>query len=116
MSDLLSIADLPDGFDYPRGFVRVVELGLTGLEPWLIIQGETLRERHQGLRKRYPERVLVPFAVRQDRDDVACFDVDANRVAIVHDFADAGFERRAEFQDFYSWLRHAIEDLIEFQG
>ena len=34
MADLLSASDLPDGFDYPAEFVRLVELDLTNLEPW----------------------------------------------------------------------------------
>ncbi len=114
MADLLSLTDLPDGFEYPRGFVHVVELALTQLQPWWIIDGERLRERYEGLQKRYPARVLVPFAVRQDRDDVACFDVDRGRVSIVHDFAEPGYEQRDELPDFYAWLRQAIEDLIEF--
>jgi len=114
MADLLPLLDLPDGFSYPAEFVRVVELGLTSLEPWWVLEGETLRVRYQGLKERYPTRNLVPFARRQDNDDVACWDVSSGRVSVVHDFADAGFEQRAEYPDFYAWLRRAIEDLIEF--
>jgi hypothetical protein len=114
MTDLLSIDDLPEGFEYPREFIRVVELGLTNLEPWWIVQGQLLRDRFLGLRNRYPDRLLVPFAVRQDNDDVACWDIDQGNVAVVHDFASPGFERREEFAGFYDWLRHAIQDLIEF--
>lgn len=114
MADLLTIADLPQGFDYPAQFVRVVELGLTQLEPWWIIEGDLLRDRHRGLKSRYPDRRLVPFAVRQDRDDVACFDTDSRNVVVIHDFTDAGWEKRANFDGFNDWLRQAIEDLIEF--
>jgi hypothetical protein len=45
---------------------------------------------------------------------VACWDTDAGRLVIVHDFASPGWERRSEFPDFYEWLRQAIEDFIEF--
>jgi hypothetical protein len=116
MADLLTIADLPEGFDYPAQFVRVVELGLTQFEPWWVIEGDILRDRHRGLKSRYPDRHLVPFAVRQDRDDVACFDVDSNKVVIIHDFTDPGWENRASLGGFNEWLRQAIEDLIEFGG
>lgn len=116
MADLLAIEDLPPGFTYPEPFVRTVELGLTGLEPWWIIDGRTLRDRHIGLRQRYPTRTLVPFAVRQDRDDVACWEETNERIVIVHDFAEPGWERRAEFNSFYAWLRQAVEDFIEFGG
>lgn len=116
MADLLSIEDLPEGFVYSSKFIRVVELGLTNLEPWLVMQGESLRERYEGLRKRFPGRTLVPFARRLDNDDVACWDVgaDPERVVVVHDFAAPGWEVRGEFVDFNDWLRQAIEDLITF--
>ncbi|MET8122495.1 hypothetical protein [Micromonospora sp. NPDC005189] len=65
------IDDLPPGFNYAQEFIRVIELGLTDLEPWLILDGDRLRERHRGLRGRYPNRVLVPFARRIDNDNVA---------------------------------------------
>jgi hypothetical protein len=115
MADLLSTADLPEGFEYPPEFVRVVELGLTNIEPWWIIDGDRLRSRFIGLRERYRERSLVPFAVRQDNDDVACWDTIAGNVAIVHDFASPGYEQRSEFGNFYAWFRQAIEDFIEFE-
>jgi hypothetical protein len=59
--------------------------------------------------------------VRQDNDDVACWDADADadadagKVVIVHDFASPGYEQRAELADFYSWFRQAIEDFIDFE-
>ena len=114
MADLLSIDDLPPDFEYPQEFIRVVELGLTNLEPWWIAQGQLLRDRFQGLRKRYPDRNLILFAVRQDNDDVAAWDIDQGNVAVVHDFASPGFERRAEFPGFYDWFRQAVEDFIAF--
>jgi hypothetical protein len=115
VAELLSGDDLPQGFEYPHEFLRVVELGLTHLEPWWVIDGKMLRDRFTGLQRRYPNRRLVPFARRQDNDDVACWDLDSGLVAIVHDFASPGWEQRAEFRDFYAWLRCAVEDLIAFE-
>jgi hypothetical protein len=114
VAGLLSIADLPGDFEYPPEFVRVVELGLTQLEPGWIIDGDHLRTRYRGLRKRYPSRMLVPFAIRQDCDDVACFELNRPGVVIIHDFASPGWEQRDHLPDFYSWLRRAIDDLTEF--
>jgi hypothetical protein len=116
MPELLTVSDLPPGFSYPAEFIRVVELGLTQLEPWWIIEGKALRDRYSGLTQRYPSRTLVPFAVRQDRDDVACWEGSAKHVVIIHDFADPGWEQRAEFDGFYPWLRKAFDDFIEFGG
>lgn len=114
MVHILTAAELPEGFRYPHQFLRTVELGLVNLEPWWMLHGDELRTRHAGLRARYPARTIVPFARRQDNDDVACFDVDTSKVVIVHDFAGTGWEHRAEFDDFYGWLRHAIDDFVAF--
>lgn len=115
MADLLPKAELPDGFRYPPEIIRIIDLGLTNLEPWWIIQGDLLSDRASGLRQRYPNRRLVPFAVRQDNDDVACWDVDQGVVAIIHDFASSGFEQRQVLADFNAWFRVAVEDLINFE-
>jgi len=117
VAELLKADILPAGFEYPREFLRVVELGLSDLEPWLVLEGEQLHLRHQGLRERFPGRSLVPFACRQDNDDVACWDVDGGdrRVVVVHDFASPGWEQRAQFAEFKDWLRQAVEDLIAFE-
>ena len=116
MVELLDATDLPAGFEYPREFLRVVELGLLDLEPWLVLEGEQLRDRNRGLRERYQDRSLVPFARRQDNDDIACWDLDRGdgRVAVVHDFASPGWERRAEFAHFNDWRRQAVDDVIDF--
>ncbi|WP_198415893.1 hypothetical protein [Cryobacterium algoricola] len=117
MADLLPVEDLPPGFSYPSSFVTVVELGLTNLEPWHLLDGARLRERNRGVARRFPDRELVPFAVRQDNDDVACWDLarGGDRVVVIHDFASPGWEDRGEYPDFYAWLRQAIEDLIGFE-
>ena len=115
MAILLDVNSLPDGFEYPRQFIRVVELGLIDLEPWHILDGEHLFDRDRGLKTRYPTRVLVPFAERQDMDEVACWEpFTGDEVVIIHDYASPGWERRRTFATFYDWLRQAVEDLILF--
>ncbi len=114
--DLLAESELPRGFQYPDQFTRTIDLGITKLEPWYFLEGEGLRGCMSGLAGRYQRR-LVPFAARQDRDDVACWEVGAGeRVFIVHDFASPGWERREEYAGFYDWLRSAVEDFIEFDN
>lgn len=66
-----------------------------------------------GLAEKYPERHLVPFARRQDNDDVMCWQVGKNdEVFIIYDFATPGWEQHGQFANFYDWLRRAVEDLI----
>lgn len=113
--DLFLNEELPAGFNYPRQFEHIVELGLLDLEPWYVLQGKALRDTRAGLSQRYPERRLVPFARRQDNDDVACWQAsESDSVFVIHDFASVGWEQSASFSSFYDWLRQAIEDLIEF--
>jgi hypothetical protein len=38
VADLLHDAELPGGFAYPSLIVRIVDLGLTNLEPWWILK------------------------------------------------------------------------------
>ncbi|WP_375431492.1 hypothetical protein [uncultured Friedmanniella sp.] len=116
MSELLSASELPDDFVYPAEFLRVVQLNLVDLEPWLILQGESLLDRHRGLQARYPTRRLVPFAHRTDRDDIACWDLDLGlaQVSVVDDFEVLGYEQGEVYLTFYGWFRSAVDDLIEF--
>jgi hypothetical protein len=37
--DLLSEKELPQGFKYPGQFNHIVELGLTELQPWYVLEG-----------------------------------------------------------------------------
>ncbi|MCC3769520.1 hypothetical protein [Streptomyces sp. UNOC14_S4] len=112
--ELALLQDLPQVFAYPAGFLRAVESGLVGLEPWWLLEGESLCTRVAGLRERFPGRRLVPFARREDNDDVACWDLDSGTVRVIHDFTTPGRENRREFVTFYDWLRAAVEDFIEF--
>ncbi|KOG53639.1 hypothetical protein ADK76_27090 [Streptomyces griseoflavus] len=113
--DIFSTQELPDGFNYPDGFLRAVESGLVGLEPWWLLEGRDLRTRMEGLRERFPDRRLVPFSRREDNDDVACWDLDSDTVRVIHDFAAPGRETRGEYASFYDWLRAALEDFIEHE-
>ncbi|MCK6432448.1 MAG: hypothetical protein HUU30_13145 [Burkholderiaceae bacterium] len=115
--DLLTENEWPEGFSYPRQFRRVIEHGLTELEPWYFLEGRPLRDTMHGLAERYSGRKLIPFARRQDNDDVACWQVGASEsVFIIHDFASPGWEQRGQFASFYEWLRSAVEDFVEFDS
>jgi hypothetical protein len=114
---LLAPHELPRGMVYPLAFERLVERQLTNFEPWWIFDASLARERMKGLAERYPGTLLVPFAKREDNDDVACFDArQPGKVVILHDFSSDGWERRVEFASFYDWLRRALEDMIEFDS
>jgi hypothetical protein len=58
---------------------------------------------------------LVPFAKRDDSDDVACWEKGSlSKVMIIHDYASSGWEQREILEDFWTWLRKAVEETIFF--
>ena len=71
----------------------------------------------KGLVERYPGQRLVPFAKREDKDDLAVFDAQRpSKVVVLHDFASDAWERRREYESFYAWLRKAVDDMIEYDS
>jgi hypothetical protein len=116
MPELLSDSELPAGFAYPPELLRAVEYGLLKLEPWWVLHGDDLRFKAMVLKDRYRKQVYVPFADRQDSDDVACLTGAGSEVLIVHDFASPGWEARGRggWPNFHAWLRQAVEDYIEW--
>lgn len=115
MKQLLNEEELPVGFYYPAGFKRIVSQGLLDFDPWVILQDDKLTTRFNGIKNRYPSRKLIPFARREDNDDVACWEVNKpGKVIIIHDFASEGFENIKEIESFWGWLRSAVEATIEY--
>ncbi|MDD6462016.1 MAG: hypothetical protein PUF51_06130 [Bifidobacteriaceae bacterium] len=102
------------GFVYPPGLKKVAELGLDDLDIWFIMDAPFAQRYCESINKRYPNRQLVPFAKREDCDDVACFEIGKpGKVEIVHDFASPGWERRGEYDDFWEWFTDAVKLLVE---
>jgi hypothetical protein len=104
MTDLLTTDELPQWFSYPPDFLEIFGSGIQDIEPWELLTGQWLRVRVEGLRQRFPNRELVPFARRLDSDDVACWDRSRpGAVFVVHDFAAPGWEAREVFDSFRAW-------------
>jgi hypothetical protein len=115
MTYLIPEVDLPQGFRYPADFIDFLRRPPPDLKPWFLLEGAMLRDRYTGLQKRYPQGVLVPFARRQDNDDVAAWDGEQGwRVVIVHDFASPGWEKRVSLATFSKWLELAANDHDDF--
>jgi hypothetical protein len=113
--DLLDEKDLPSWFHYPEPFLRTVGIGFLRFQPWRILEGVYSASRMKGLKERFPARDLFPFALRTDCDDVACWERgNLERVEIIHDFADPGWEQEATFETYWEWFRSAINDFAEF--
>ena len=112
--ELLNVHNFYNNFSYPRDILKIVELNLIDLDIWYLMKQEQAIIRIKGLEERYPSRKLIPFARRDDSDDIACFEVGkADRVQIIHDFASEGYEQKKEYECFWNWFRDAINEMID---
>jgi hypothetical protein len=101
--------------EWPPGLLRVVQQNLADLTPWHIMAPDLVQRRLPGLRQRYRTK-YIPFAYRQDNDDLAVIVAGApERIVIVHDFAAEGREVVAEYASFWDWFRVAVEDMVAFE-
>ena len=114
---LLNSNSLPEWFAYPEEFQYMIQSGLLDIGCWQLLQGDWLEVRHQGLKKRFPARDLVPFARRLDSDDVACWEsVSFPNVLVIHDFCAPGWEARATYSSFEDWLKIASDEAKDFDA
>lgn len=116
LNELLALEQSFRGFSYPKAFLKTVELNLIDFDIWYIMDEKQVTLRIEGLRKRYPKRMLIPFARREDNDDVACFEIgEGSKVFVIHDYASEGWEHRKEFSDFWNWLEGTVKDMIAYE-
>ena len=99
--------------------------GVTSLTPWHFLAD---RDRVAALRAEYRAetadgRDCLPFAVRQDCDDVAAFVVSGGKttdtVIDVHLTYSRGAERKEfpserRYKTFWAWLKSAVDDSADF--
>jgi hypothetical protein len=102
ISKFLSVAD-QEGIELPNGYRTVIELNLVNLKPWQFLAEVDSPLGNSSINRRYPKRLVLPFARRIDSDDVACFvmrdpEQEAGQVIVIHDFASSGYEVVARMQ------------------
>ncbi len=115
--DYFDIKEIYEDFQYPASYIKAMELNLVDFDFWYFMTKEQVFTRINGLMKRYPSRRLVPFARRDDSDDIACFEVGKEyKVQIIHDFASEGYEQQGEYDRFWDWMKSALDELIEKEG
>lgn len=114
---------LPNGFKFPNSFIDFITNGKSvDLMPWWFFHTRegTFDWWLEDIRNQYPARKLVPFAMVNYSDDVACFDAsqptDNPIVFYVHAFADPGWEDRGSVANFDEWLTLAIQEAKEYQN
>jgi hypothetical protein len=116
MLKLIDQNDLPDKFEYPAAVYKLLECNLINFDVWYFMDEMNAKLRLDGLRERYPNRNLIPFARRGDCDDIACFEVgQEEKVYVIHDFATNGYEQREQFESVWDWLKYAINIMIDYE-
>jgi hypothetical protein len=101
-------------FKYPEEYKKVMELDLVNYDNWYMMDKGQIGRRIEGLKKRYPSRKYIPFARRDDCDDIACFeDGMSDKVYIVHDFSSEGYELRQQYEHFRMWFYEVVQRAIE---
>jgi hypothetical protein len=118
-----SITETIDPVPLPLRWLRAH--GLRSLTPWHLLElpeeGRTLRAefRKESAGGAQPERDLLPFARRQDNDDVAGFVVDGSgvttKVITAHLTWTGGAERPGyphvtRYPDIWAWLKAVIDE------
>lgn len=106
---------LIENFNYPNDFMILINQNLLDFDPWIILLGDRLKERYEGVKNRYPNRILIPFARREDNDDLACWN-EEKKVVIIHDFASSGYEGGKITMSFWDWFRSAVECMIDYNS
>lgn len=133
---IVSLPDnlLPAGFVYPTGFIEFVQTAgaatvLDG-EPWTLLSKRSVARIVANVRQQNPHLVLVPFALRQYTNHVACFEgqctTGAPKVAVmrIHDSTEDGgvdgyihpdYDVPGWLQDVSSWLALVTDDSADFK-
>jgi hypothetical protein len=106
--------DRPNWLVYPKELVDLVRSGRVSLIPWHLSKFEVDAQHAARLKSRLG-RDLVPFAYRQDREDLACFEKGKGQaVMIIHDNTAPGYEDEGSYPSFGDWLRAAEAEAAEW--
>lgn len=113
LNTLLKGGECPDWFAYPKEFEDTVSHGIIDLEPWIILTGVRLRDMHSWINKLYPNKSIVPFALKRDTEDLACWiRGGGGDVIVIRDYP-TKIWNELHYTCFWDWLRVAVEDFIE---
>lgn len=111
----MNLNDFPSWLDVDEGYLSLLDRNLYNIAPWEVLLGDDYLVRYESLKANYPNRNLVPFARRQDNDDIACWEKGkGEKIYTVHNFASSGWENGKVYDTFWDWFRDAIEDLIDW--
>jgi hypothetical protein len=108
----------PPWLVYPEELLSLVRSETVAFVPWHLIKVEIeMRLRHAARLKSRLGRELIPFAYRQDREDLACFEKGRGQaVIIIHDNTDPGYEDEGSYPSFAAWLQAVRAEAAEWES
>ena len=107
---------LPRWFDPPFEFRYMIENGIVNLGTWSLIVDETRQSDYYALlKKKLPDREIVPLAQRFRDDMCACLELGkGEEIQLIDAFIGDGLENCGAVESYSDWVRYAFEDFLEF--
>ena len=99
---------------------RVIDDGLVGfgpftqLQPWDFLPDEEIFDVAEQWPSSESERPLIAFAVRQDCDDIACFEVhdgEITSVLVIEGWSEGSYSPVARYGSFEEWFNRAKNEI-----
>lgn len=106
---IISVRDMPYWLIYPMEFLELMENENVAMPPWHFYTAEESLKYYRRLSAKYG-RELIPFAYKQDSDNIACFEKEYGKtlngedVKIIHDSSSKGLEDKVSYKNFHEWL------------
>lgn len=115
------IKNLPEHFEFPQDYLDYVNSNHMGIYPWHFLCDSEPKEYDEWVRmvkKHYPERALVPFAIwslLDGRGDLICFEMSKENFLINVCYLSSKFTDEEFFvKSFEDWMVAVIQDLREY--
>lgn len=115
---MLDEKKLPTWLTIPGEYSRIVDLKIVEIDPWYLYEDDDeWAERVNGLKERFLNVELIPFARRADRDHLACWEKSggSEKVFVINDYSSLGWKNKQVYSSFWDWFKDAIDEMIEHE-
>lgn len=111
---LIEQSKRPSWLEYPQELLQLLVDNRIHMTPWHLLEAEFAISGIKALAESY-NRQLVPFAFRQDNDDLACFEMSFGcEVIIIHNHASKGWEDEIRYSNIFEWLKSVELDMADW--
>lgn len=94
---------------FAQEYVMVLNLGLINLTPWTLLSYSQVNDNYLNAKNGLIK--IIPFAIRQDTEDVAYWELDSGiEVKIMHRFPERPSTEK--YSCFAEWYINAVKDMF----